>query len=150
MADAFRALGFDPEPLGAERDGKATGPKKRARSRGEKAADGLGVEAAADPSPYAHFQGYVLAGVILLVSVGLSVSRSLFAAECPAGSKGKAFEEKVKSRGLKRRPSFDIITFSAFIAFLIFIRTNVSGILFLIANKKHTKICPHTQTMAKK
>ena len=54
LADAFKALGFDPEPLGAERDGKAVKPKKRPRTRDEKVAEGLGKEAAADHSPYAH------------------------------------------------------------------------------------------------
>ena len=54
LADAFKALGFDPEPLGAERDGKAVKPKKRPRTKGEQAADGLGKEAGADPSPRAH------------------------------------------------------------------------------------------------
>ena len=54
LADAFKALGFDREPLGAERNGKAVKPKKRPRTKGEQAADGLGKEARADPSPRAH------------------------------------------------------------------------------------------------
>ena len=41
LEEAFRALGFDPEPLGKERDGKQVKPKRRPRSKGELAEDGL-------------------------------------------------------------------------------------------------------------
>ena len=51
LEEAFKALGFDPEPLGAEKDGKQAKPKKRPATKAEKADDGLGAEAAADPSP---------------------------------------------------------------------------------------------------
>ena len=54
LEEAFKALGFDPAALGKEVDGKAVKPKARSRTRGEKADDGLGAEAGADPSPRAH------------------------------------------------------------------------------------------------
>ena len=54
LDEAFKALGFNPEPLGAEKDGKAVKPKRRSRTPGERAQDGLGPQAAGDPSPRAH------------------------------------------------------------------------------------------------
>ena len=68
LADAFKALGFNPEPLGQEKDGKAVKPKKRPRTRGEEAASGLGPEAAADPSPWAHL-GVCLYYVVYILFV---------------------------------------------------------------------------------
>ena len=57
LEEAFKALGFDPEPLGAEKDGKQGKPKKRSKTKGEKASEGLGAEATGDPSPRAHVDG---------------------------------------------------------------------------------------------
>lgn len=57
LDDAFKSLGFDPENLGKERDGKAVKPKKLARPSTEKelADEGLSAASAAFPSPFAHF-----------------------------------------------------------------------------------------------
>ena len=71
LADAFKALGFDPETLGGDREGKQAKPKKqpkkrseerggegsRAKTSGEKAADGLGPESPGYRSPDAHPDG---------------------------------------------------------------------------------------------
>ena len=54
LETAFKSLGFNPEPLGAETDGKAVKPKRRPQTRGEAAVKGLGKEATGDPSPRAH------------------------------------------------------------------------------------------------
>jgi hypothetical protein len=74
LADAFKALGFDPEPLAAERDGKAVKPKKRPRTRDEKVAEGLGKQAAADHSPYAHDVQCSFAYFLLFVVFAFFVS----------------------------------------------------------------------------
>ena len=55
LADAFKALGFDPTPLGTENDGKQAKPKKRSKTKGEQAQEGLTPKASGDPSPYAHW-----------------------------------------------------------------------------------------------
>ena len=55
LADAFKALGFDPTPLGTEKDGKQAKPKKREKTKGEQAQEGLTPKATGDPSPYAHW-----------------------------------------------------------------------------------------------
>ena len=55
LADAFKALGFDPTPLGTEKDGKQAKPKKREKTKGEQAQEGLTPKASGDPSPYAHW-----------------------------------------------------------------------------------------------
>ena len=55
LEEAFKALGFNPEPLGQEA-GKA-----RPKTRGERAVNGQGKEASSFPSPYAHLSGSVVA-----------------------------------------------------------------------------------------
>lgn len=63
---AFRALGFDPKPLGQEADagvraelcaGRRRRPeaKPRLKTKGEQAGDGFTKEATGFPSPYAHY-----------------------------------------------------------------------------------------------
>jgi hypothetical protein len=56
LTDAFKALGFNPEALGAE--GKPKAKKKasleRTPSKGDDAVKGLGATASGDPSPRAH------------------------------------------------------------------------------------------------
>ena len=64
LEGAFRSLGFNPSPLGADKEGKAGKPKRRPRTKGELNDDGLGKEAAADHSPYAHL--CVLCPIILV------------------------------------------------------------------------------------
>ena len=65
LEGAFRSLGFNPTPLGADKEGKAAKPKKRPRTKGELNDDGLGKEAAADHSPYAHL---CVSFILLLVA----------------------------------------------------------------------------------
>ena len=67
LEDAFKALGFNPEALGREADGKLVKPKARPRTRGEKADDGLGKEAVADRSPRAHQYGSLWLKFIWLI-----------------------------------------------------------------------------------
>ena len=55
LADAFKALGFGPSPLGVEKDGKQGKLKKRPKTKSEQAQEGLTPESAGDPSPYAHW-----------------------------------------------------------------------------------------------
>ena len=57
LDDAFKALGFNPAPLGADKQKPAAQPKKkseRPKSEGEKAEAGLSPKSLSDPSPYAH------------------------------------------------------------------------------------------------
>ena len=55
LEEAFKALGFNPEPLGQE------AVKSRPKTKGERAANGQGKEASSFPSPYAHLSGSVRA-----------------------------------------------------------------------------------------
>ena len=84
LADAFRALGFDPEGLGSEdKPGKL-----RKKQKMEKAAGGLGPAAAQDPSPYAQKRDRAWVGfpgtvrvhefpLIAVAVVGMSMSAAL-------------------------------------------------------------------------
>ena len=63
LDDVFRSLGFDPKSLSSEgkprprtkaRPKAEPEQKERGKTAGEDAADGLGKEAAGDPSPRAH------------------------------------------------------------------------------------------------
>ena len=70
LEGAFRSLGFDPTPFGVDKEGKATKPKKRPRTKGELNDDGLGKEAAADQSPRAHLcVSFVVLFVGLIISL---------------------------------------------------------------------------------
>ena len=71
LSDAFKALGFDPTPLGAEKDGKQAKPKKRAKTEPEQAQEGLTPKAAGDPSPRAHLGSALLSSVPLAADAGL-------------------------------------------------------------------------------
>ncbi len=74
LTDPFRALGFDPEQLGAEgKKPKAKAKPKSARppTDAEKAAAGLGVTSTATPSPYAHVFVYLVVSVFFPVAQGL-------------------------------------------------------------------------------
>ena len=76
LEGAFRSLGFNPSPLGADKEGKAGKPKRRPRTKGELNDDGLGKEAAADHSPYAHLcvaSVFVVVCPIILVWVTLAI-----------------------------------------------------------------------------
>ena len=67
LKEAFEALGFNPEHLGVEQDGKQTKPKAKARAKtqGEQATDGLGVKATGNPSPTAHTSVFRFVCVLL-------------------------------------------------------------------------------------
>ena len=67
LKEAFEALGFNPEHLGVEQDGKQTKPKAKARAKtqGEQATDGLGVRATGNPSPTAHTSVFSFVCVLL-------------------------------------------------------------------------------------
>ena len=87
LEGAFRSLGFNPTPLGADKEGKATKPKKRTRTKGELNDDGLGKEAAADHSPRAHrYVSFVVLFVSLIV---------------PLLATHVIFEQKPKSRKVR-------------------------------------------------
>ena len=83
LESAFRALGFDPTPLGQEKDGKAVKPKKRAKTKGEQAESSLTKESAGCRSPYAQTMVAVfLVGQYAEVSVGESVIVGAFVVIC--------------------------------------------------------------------
>ena len=96
LEGAFRSLGFNPSPLGADKEGKAGKPKRRPRTKGELNDDGLGKEAAADHSPYAHLcvsSVFVVLSPIILVWVTLAICEQ----------KAKSRETYFKGRTCKTR-----------------------------------------------
>ena len=52
LDDAFKALGFNPQPLGEE--GKLGKAEAKPKTKAEQAKIGLGRAASSDPSPYAY------------------------------------------------------------------------------------------------
>mgnify|MGYP001586596694 CR=1 FL=1 len=63
LTDAFKAMGFNPDGLGKDKEGKLpkakrSAAKARSKTEGEKGDDGLTPASGADPSPYAHLVGY--------------------------------------------------------------------------------------------
>ncbi|MBP51092.1 MAG: hypothetical protein CMA68_03335, partial [Euryarchaeota archaeon] len=70
LDEAFKALGFNPEPLGKEKQGKLPKAKAKPRRKTEKEKDQEGLTPAgpADRSPYAHIMSHTVARLVFLVS----------------------------------------------------------------------------------